>query len=246
MKFGLLPACFLLLMVLNFIPASGQSLQEDSVFYQSALNHTLAIYFNQLGDQSRLLNGTQFPEYEYSFQKGDPFFMSDKPVPGSIMYDSVYYPNQLLLFDSYRQFVVIVDQSFKLKLVNEKINSFQIGDHHFVRIAENNLSGLPNTGYYEIVYTGRSRVLNRDLKKYSEKISVEEGITRILDEKEYFFIKQGDLYKPVNSKKELLTVMDSHRKEIQKFIRKNGLSYKDNMENTLSQAAAYFDQLDNH
>jgi hypothetical protein len=115
-----------------------------------------------------------------------------------------------------------------------------------VRIAENNLSGLPNTGYYEIVYSGRSRVLKRDLKKYSEKISVEEGITRILDEKEYFFIKQGDLYKPVNSKKELLNVMDSHRKEIQKFIRKNGLSYKDNMENTLSQAAAYFDQLDNH
>ena len=246
MKLGL-PAVWVLPAVLfHFSNVSAQSQQEDSIFYQTALSHTLAIYYDQIGDQSRLLNGAQFPEYEFRFQKGSPYFISDKPQAGSVVYDSVYYPNQLVLFDNYRQFLVVVDQSFKLKLVNERVNAFAIGEHHFIRAPEKNNSGLVFPWYYEVVYSGRSQLLKHSYKKYSEIITVEEGVTRILDQSDYYYIKHGESYVLVNSKRSLLNFMDSHRKEVQKYIRKKGLNYKDDLQNTLIAAASYYDQLDNH
>jgi hypothetical protein len=246
MKFGL-PAFYLLLsFFFQFNHATAQSQREDSIFYQLAFNHTVSVYYDQLGDQSRILNGTKYPDFEYKFQKGSPFFLSENPLPGSVIYDSVYYPDLSVLFDDYRQYLVIVDQYFKLKLISEKVGSFQIGDHHFVRFPGNTINGLPYTGYYEVLYSGRSVVLKHVIKKYREQLSVPEGVTHILDEQAYYFIKRGEIFEPVRSRRELLKFMQSHRKEVQKYIRKKGLSYHEDMENILIQAASYYDQLDQH
>jgi hypothetical protein len=246
MKLGLPVFCLLHVIFFQFSHAAAQSQREDSIFYQLAFNHTVTVYYDQLGDQSRIFNGTKYPDFEYKFQKGSPFFLSENPLPGSVVYDSVYYPDLSVFFDDYRQYLVVVDQFFKLKLINEKVSSFQIGDHHFVRFPISKNNGLPYSGYYEVIYSGRSRVLKRIVKNYREQLSIPEGITRILDEQVHYFIKRGEIFEPVNSKRELLNFMNDHRKDVQKFIRKKGLSYHEDMENILIQAASYYDQLDNY
>ncbi len=50
-------------------------------------------------------------------------------------------------------------------------------------------------------------------------------------------------YVPVNSKRELVNFMYDHKKDVQKFIRKNKLDYNDDKDNTMIQVAAYFDQI---
>ena len=166
------------------------------------------------------LTEPNYPEFEYKFQNGSPFFLSENPLPGSVVYDSVYYPDLSVLFDDYRQYLVILDQNFKLKLINEKVSSFQMGDHHFVQFPENKDNGLPYSGYYEVIYSGRSRVLKRIVKKYREQLSIPEGVTRILDEQVHYFIKRGEIFESVNSKRELLNFMKDHRKEVQKLYKK--------------------------
>jgi hypothetical protein len=246
MKFGLPVFSLLPVIFFQFNHAAAQSQREDSIFYQLAFNNTVTVYYDQLGDQSRIFNGTKYPEFEYKFQNGSPFFLSENPLPGSVVYDSVYYPGLSVLFDDYRQYLVIVDQFFKLKLINEKVSSFQIGDHHFVRFPENKNNGLPYAGYYEVIYSGHSQVLKHVVKKYREQLSIPEGVTRILDEQVFYYIKRGEHFEPVNSKRELLKSMEDHRKDVQKYIRKKGLSYHDDLENILIQAASYYDQIDQH
>jgi hypothetical protein len=246
MKIGLPVFCLLPFFFLEFNHATAQNQREDSIFYQLAFNHTITVYYDQLGDQSRIFNGTKYPDFEYKFQKGSPFFLSEIPLPGSVVYDSVYYPDLSVLFDDYRQYLVVVEQYFKLKLISEKVSSFQIGDHHFDRFSESSHNGLPYPGYYEVLYSGRSRVLKYIVKKYREELSIPEGVTRILDEQAYYFIKHGEIFESVNSKRELLNFMNDHRKDVQKFIRKKGLSYHQDLENILIQAAPYYDLIDQH
>ncbi len=246
MKIGLPVLCLLPFFFLEFNHATAQNQREDSIFYQLAFNHTITVYYDQLGDQSRIFNGTKYPDFEYKFQKGSPFFLSENPLPGSVVYDSVYYPDLSVMFDDYRQYLVIVDQYFKLKLINERVSSFQIGDHHFVQFPINKNIGLPYLGYYEVIYSGRSQVLKRIVKNYREQLSIPEGVTHILDEHVYYFIKRGGDFESVNSRRELLNFMNDHRKDVQKFIRKKGLSYHQDLENILIQAAPYYDLIDQH
>ncbi len=197
MKFGSSVFYLLPFIFFQFNHAAAQSQREDSIFYQSAFNHTVTVYYDQLGDQSRIFNGTKFPEFEYKFQKGSPFFLSENPLPGSVVYDSVYYPDLSVLFDEYRQYLVILDQNFRLKLINEKVSSFNIGDHHFVQFPINKVNGLPYPGYYEVIYSGRSQVLKRIVKNYSEQLSIPEGVSRFLDDQVHYFIKRGEIFEPV-------------------------------------------------
>jgi hypothetical protein len=242
MKFGLLSIC-LLAACLSSHTLSAQSQQEDSIFYQSALSHTISVYYDQLGDQSRLFNGSLYAPIELTFQKGSPYFLIDKASSGSVVYDSIFYPNLAVFYEDYRQYLVVVDHAFQLQLRNEKVSSFTIADHHFEYVFSDNLNkGIPVSAFYEVLYNGRSRILKHTSKKIREVLSTNE-LRRYMDEFDDYYIRGRNEYTIVNSKRELLNFMNDHKKEIQRFIRKNKLDFKNDKDNTLSQVAAYYDQI---
>jgi hypothetical protein len=242
MKFGLLSIC-LLAACLSSHTLSAQSQQEDSIFYQSALSHTISVYYDQLGDQSRLFNGSLYAPIELTFQKGSPYFLIDKASSGSVVYDSIFYPNLAVFYEDYRQYLVVVDHAFQLQLRNEKVSSFTIADHHFEYVFSDNLNkGIPVSAFYEVLYNGRSRILKHTSKKIREVLSTNE-LRRYMDEFDDYYIRGRNEFTIVNSKRELLNFMNDHKKEIQRFIRKNKLDFKNDKDNTLSQVAAYYDQI---
>jgi hypothetical protein len=245
MKFGLLSACLLAACLFSFT-ASAQSQQEDSIFYQSALDHTVSVYYDQLGDQSRLFNGSLYKGVELTFEKGSPFFISDKTSSGSVVYDSIYYPNLSIFYEDYRQILVVVDHAFPLRLVNEKVSAFTLADHHFEYVFSDLNRGIPNGGFYEVLYNGRSRLLKHTSKKIREVLSSSEGIRRYMDEFDNYYIRGRGSYFNISSKRELFNFAGDHKKEIQRFIRKNKLDLKNDKDNTLSQVAAYYDQIANN
>ena len=243
MKFGL-PAIYLLTILLFTIPAAAQSRQEDSIFYQSALTHTISLYFDQVGDQSRLFNGSLYPGFDLTFQTGSAYFLTDKATKGSVVYDNIPYPNLSIFYEDYRQYLVVMDQAYKLKLVNERVSSFTIAGHHFIYLFLDSLNrGIPSEGFYEILYTGRSKLLKYTSKKVREIISVSEGLRRYMDETNNYYIWRLNSFVVVNSKRELLNILYDHKKDIQRFIRKNDLDLKNDKDNALAQVAAYIDKI---
>jgi hypothetical protein len=139
-----------------------------------------------------------------------------------------------------------MDQAYQLKLVNERVSSFTIAGHHFIYLFLDSLNnGIPSAGFYEVLYPGRSKLLKYTSKKIREIISVSEGLRRYMDETNEYYIWRFNSYIPVNTKRELLNYMYDHKKDIQKFIRKNKLDYRNDTDNTLIQVAAYFDKIAN-
>ena len=243
MKCGLFT---LFLLALFFYPelSSAQQEQSDSLLYQMAFDHTLAVYTGRTGDQSRLYNGSHYTGYPYTFKEGSPYFNAQNFSQGSVVYDGILYPDVPLLFDDLRQKLITRDQGYDMQLIDERIGGFDLPDHHFLRILSDSLSNYPlRTGYYEVLYPGRSTALKKLYKTIKEDPTITEGIIRTILESTDYFIRTGAGYHKVNSKRELLKVMGDHKKEVQRFIRKNKLKFRKHKDEVIPQAAAYYDQL---
>lgn len=245
MKLGLPVFSFFAILIYSG-QASAQYAKEDSILYQNALSHTLTVYYDRLGDQAPIYNGSLYRGIEYTFEKGSPYFLLGKTGKGSIVYDNINYPNLSMIYEDYRQNLVVIDQAFQLQLVNEKIRSFTIEGHYFEYVLLDSLNkGLPAAGFYEVLYAGKSKVLKFTTKKIRETLSTSEGLRRYMDESSDYYIRSWNSYTLVNNRHEFLNFVSDHKKDVQRFIRKNDLSYKSDTDNTLTKAAAYYDQIAN-
>lgn len=246
MKFGL-PAIYSLTILLYSLQASGQSKQEDSILFQTALSRTLAVYYDQLGDQSRLYNGSLYQGYDHVYREGSPYFLGSQATRvGSVEYDSMLFINVTLLYEDLRQKLVAVDQGFRLQLINERVNSFTLDGHHFVRVFPvPRYKGLPETGFYEQLYSGPTALLKWTKKDMQETLSTSEGSIWYVTVSNKYFIHTGTSWINITSKKDLLNILGNRRKEIQRFMKKNKLNYRKDRDNTLTQVAGYYDQIAN-
>jgi hypothetical protein len=244
MKPGL-TAVFSLIVFAVSNPAIAQSGQDDSILYQTAVSNTVSIYKRQLGDQSPFYNGSRYSPTGFIFRTGSPYFLSDSFSRGSVVYDDLQFEGLNLLYEDLREQLVSKNDNYLLQLVNQRISSFIISGHSFIRLlADSSNAGIPKTGFYEILYPGRSRVLKKTYKTIIEEPSVyENAVIRHIEESENYYIKIGNSYKRVKSNGELLELMHDHQKEIQKFIKKNKLNFRRNKENGLIQVAGYYDQI---
>jgi hypothetical protein len=239
-----LPAIFLITSFFCYGDIFGQTDIEDSTSFQSALGNSISIYHAYSADQSKLFNGNLYPEYQFPFREGSPFFMSDQFTHGTVVYDGIVFKNADLIYDDLRQFLISRNNVLRVQLVNERVSSFIIFDHHFIRIeADHEHPGIVKTGYYDLLYSGKTEVLKFTTKKIREVVSHDEGVLEFIDTADKYYVKINTSYLEVKSKSVLLDVFDRHRNEIQRFMKKNSLNLKKNKEAAIVQVAAYYDQL---
>lgn len=245
MKPGL-TAVFFVIVLIFVHTVNAQTEQEDSLFYQTALTNTFSIYKKQLGDQSPFYNGSRYSPTGYIFKTGSPYFFSDSFNLGSVVYDGILFDSVNLLYEDMRDLLVSRNNNnYLLQFINQRVSSFVIAGHPFIRLTADSLHpGIPKTGYYEILYPGRSQLLKKIFKNVIEEPSVYENtVIRHIEESENFYIRIGSSYHYVKSKGELLMLMKDHQKEIQKYIKKTKLNFSKNRENLLILTAGYYDQI---
>jgi len=245
MKSGL-TAVFSLVVLTIINPVNAQTAQEDSTFYQTAITNTLLIYKKQLGDQSPFYNGSRFSPIGYVFRTGSPYFISDSFNLGSVVYDNILFDSVYLLYEDMRELLVSRNNNnYPLQLINQRVSSFIISEHPFIRLTADSVNpGIPKTAYYEILYQGRSQLLKKTFKSIIEEPSVYENtVIRHIEETENYYIRIGGFYRRVKSKTELLDLMHDHQKEIQKYIKKTKLNFRKNRENLLILTTEYYDQI---
>ena len=244
MKSGL-TAVFFIAVLIIVQPAIAQT-GQDSIFYQTAVANTISIYKKQLGDQSSFYNGSRYSPTGYVFRTGSPYFISDSFYMGSVVYDDILFDSVYLLYEDMRELLVSRNKDdYPLQLINQRVSSFIISGHSFIRVIADSLHpGIPKTGYYEILYPGQSQLLKKTFKTIIEEPSVDENIViRRIEETESYYIRIAGVYQRIKSKKELLALMHDHQKEIQKYIKKTNLNFSKNRENLLILTAEYYDQI---
>ena len=225
---------------------NARAQDQDSAVFAASIHKAVSVYHHFLTPETGLYNGLEYVPFGYQIKNGDPFWLSSKFNTGSVTYDGVLYENVSLLYDLVKQ-VVIVNQPiyyYNVQLISEKVSSFSLLGHNFIRLEEDSAGKSPiRTGFYDVLYHGRINLLKRIDRKINEELTTSEGIIRTIDERINYFIQQNSQFYTVNSKGELLDILNNRKKELNQFIKKNKLNFRKDKENSLIKTIAYYNEI---
>ena len=232
---GLLFFCF---------KANAQYNESDSMLYKKAKEYAVSLYHENIKNESGLYNGSQYVVYAQTIQDGIPFFEITQPSNGNVTYWGVEYKNVPLLYDILKGEIITVVPStnYLIKLNTEKVSSFEVLNHKFIRIAKDSSNKNIKTGFYDVLYDGQTTVYKKEIKTLNEDLSSGKLRTFILDENA-FFIKKNNVFFTVSNKSSLLDILKDKKKEVQEFIRKNKLKIRKDKDNALPKIAAFYDEI---
>lgn len=213
--------------------------QSDSSAFAVAVSQ----YHKLLSPENGLYNGGEYIDYAATLKNGHPYFGSDQPFPGRVVYDGLEYDHLSLWYDVVRDDVVILPPNvgFKMVLNSPRVASFTLGDRKFVRMVRDTTHNI-RTGFYEVLYEGRVRLLRRTSKNIQENVTSQGVEHYIYADSSYYLEKEGHFY-AINKKKSVLETLSDKRKEVQAYIRRNKLSLKRGKDETLTQIITYYDGL---
>jgi hypothetical protein len=218
----------------------------DSNTDQLAVKNAIDIYYNFIGENNHLNNGSEYvtPFYRESMH---PYYKTILFSPGSVVYDDISYSNIALMYDIINDQLITnrYKMNYRIVLVNDKIKSFSLLGHNFVRIVQdsNSKSGI-STGYFDQLYSGNLKVFVKRQKKREEILRDNELIARIV-ENDIVYIQKGEIYLPIKNKKTLFSVFRDQKNDLRKYLRRNNINFKENPENAIVKSAEYIDQLKN-
>src|SRR5213083_391114 len=115
-----------LLFFVAFLPARFALAQAPSFEKSNSpiADSLIGIYRITMGPTDRLYTGSEYIGF-VKRPKGHPFFETDELKPAQILYEGVLYSVDIL-YDLVDDAVILknYDQAFSIKLVNEKVRSF--------------------------------------------------------------------------------------------------------------------------
>jgi hypothetical protein len=234
-------AAFILILAASFVPGKAQYRTSDTTS-RAIVSHAGDTYNRFNEKQSRLYNGILHIGYANKII-GYAYWQKDMQQ-GTIVYDELEFTGVPMLYDLYKDQVVI--QHFNhfnmLGLISEKVKEFTLANHHFIRLQTDSLfHSAIITGFYDELYKGQVTVLVKRVKIIEE--TVKDEVERRFISQDLFFIKKDGTYYAIKNYKTLLQALNDKAKEIKQYLRRNRIKFKKDRENAIAKAAAYYDSL---
>lgn len=218
--------------------------RPDTAFLQTAVKNTIARYKKGIGAQARLYNGSKYVAPEHTFEQ-HPYYLSIDWLTGDVFYDGELFEDVSLMLDLNSEQLITEHYSNgqPIRLVPEKVTYFTISGHQFQKIDNETVANsLPATGYYEILYGGRTKVIVRRQKMLHEEIE-NTIIERTFEERNHFYIFKDGIFHAVKSKGSVLKLLEDQKQQLKKRLRQKKAAFRGNRELLYESLAEYYDNL---
>jgi hypothetical protein len=237
--------CIILLGVLSIHSnrINAQLSSKDSSLLKQAIQNTLQVYHNGIGDQAAKFNGSQYQGYTVSFSDGHPYFKANELLKGSILYDGVLFENVNLLYDEVADCVVLQDSTHRIQLVNERLSAFSIQENNFERLLKKDNAPLISTGFYEVLAEGKIKLYKKETKKMIDKFSNANELAVLFEIHQYYYIQKGDKFFEIKRKADLFNLLSDQANAITKYIADEHLNYRKAKDIMLTKVIDYYNNL---
>jgi hypothetical protein len=226
------------LLLTTLLQAQDNQLQTDR---SSRLSDSLwSIYQAERGENLAIYRGRQILG-GYPGIGGSAYFPFTDWASGSAQYEGVWYHNLELLYDIYRDEVLIRHPSgIPFVLYNNRLQAFRIMGRDFVHFIEPR--GDMSPGIYEVLHKGKLTIYARRSVMLDEKI-IDQAVERNFISKFRYYAQTGDKVKQFTKQKQLMELVRDQRNQIQPRIREAGVKYKHNPEAIIKIIAETYNQL---
>jgi len=197
----------------------------------------------QLASNLRLFTGAEYIRNGQHAQ-GSPFFLSELPMDGSVLYDGVSYEHVPLQYDLVTGEVVAHDSAgdVNISLVRDNLPRFSLSGRRFIWLpAAGDSDRSISSSYYELLVDGRTPLLARHEKRLFFPITREDAVKYVATD--IYFVRLNDKYIRVDGRRSLLNALADKKDQLKKFIRQHDLNFSKDLENALQQVTAFYNQL---
>jgi len=215
---------------------------DDTTLHENALN-AIGVYYQNLGEESPLYNGSEYIEYAYTLQEGHPFFQVVNFINGNVNVDGMIFHDVPMLYDIVKDQLIIQDfqKVYKINLPADRVQQFFLLGHLFVHL---NASDQVKTGFYDQLYKGKISLFAKREKKILEKYSNIQ-ISKVVISQNVYYIKKDGVYYTIKNKSSLFSALKGKKKEVQQYLKANDIKFKREPERAMIMAVKYYDQLTN-
>jgi hypothetical protein len=187
------------------------------------------------------MNGRINIPYSFQFEKGNPYFNSSGFIKSTLVFEGISYEGIPLLYDELKSTLIALSTQGRIELPATRVDGFTIEGNKFIHVKEP--AKTISDSYYQVLYSGKLKVLKRTKKEIREDLVSGTGIVRSIEEKQVYFLQKENVYYSISGKKDLLNVLKDRNREIQQYIKKQKLKWKNDADRLIAGVAAYYDQL---
>jgi len=217
----------------------AQTTSIDSTSQNIKLKKAVGLYDKATGETGSFYNGQEYQFFPHAI-KGNPYYIAQDGKDGELLYNHVNYYNIHLMYDVVRGLIVPLtfNDQFMFSLISDKVAAFSISNHNFKRIIADTTNSTLETGFYEILYAGKTEVL---LKRATD---IQSGTPpeKFFKEHFYYYIKHDKSYYRVSSKGSVLSVLKDKKAELQQRSKKTDISFGDRKGEAIVLLASYYDE----
>lgn len=206
--------------------------------------YPLSVYKTATRDAQNLYNGRLY--YIYDAREEEHQFYEDRNFQkGTVFYDGQRYDSIPLMYDLVKDELVIkhINGFEAMLLQTPKVGFFTTHNHIFLKQESGkDISPDMRTGFYDLVYNGKSKTLVRRIKQRQEKI-VEKKVIALFPAKNFYYVYANGKYNPVHTRKAVLALFPSHKTDLKRSLREQKIKFRKNREMAIITMVARYDEL---
>jgi hypothetical protein len=227
----------LLFLLLLYYSTSAQNA------FDSSYAEAISVYTNTLSTNIHLYNGSEYIDYDHRV-KGNPFFQSRSYTPGNIVYDEILYTNIAMFYDILHDDVIIKNYNdTALLLVKEKISSFDLLNHHFIRLyLDSSEKHIESNAFYDVLCNGNAKLFARRKKVIVEKIVLQSSESNF-NEADNYFIYNKNVFYELKNKASVLNALKDKKTALIKFLHQSKIKFRQNPEAAMIKMVTYYNTL---
>lgn len=223
------------LFLLFFVISKAVFSQSDSMHFAIATESRVA---NMAGDP--IYNGREHIGYHYAIE-GIPYYQSIDWQKGRLVYQGVPYKDVFLKYDLVADELVVrhINGYSGVTLFTPRIQSFTLGNKHFVYFSGENKPTLKR-GIYEELVKGKVSLYVKRSKLLTEKVVSTVIERKFVDNHTLYLMKNGNYY-PVKKERDVLDLLND-KKNVRAWMKASGIKYKSDPEGALIRIVEYYNQ----
>lgn len=235
----------LIFITLGYSEKMIAQLNFDSTFYNNAYSNATGAYTASLKGQFAYWNGPVYPKYPFHISEGHPYFGTNEPTPGSLVYYGMFYENVKLMYDEITDELITEDILHRnlIQLYKNRITSFTIGRSRFIFSGNDSTTNNIKPGFYQILYDGNTLALKKEIKTIQEKANPVSAVERVIESRTYYYIRINNKYYRITNQGSLLSNFNEHKKTVRNYLKTNGINFRKQPDEAIRSAVEYYDQL---
>ncbi|MBQ2132719.1 MAG: hypothetical protein II202_01380, partial [Bacteroidales bacterium] len=179
-------------------------------------------YLGETGLDATIYRGPEAPKYQFLFE-GTQYAYTDEFEEGTVLYNGVEYRgvNLNLSASSDELHLKVLKSGIVIELEKRLVEGFTIGERQYLALRGNNVVEGLAPGFYEVLHSGKSLLLKKNVKKIAVRKHEEKGIFRQFESADKYYVVKDGAYGQVLRVGDIVKMFDENKKELKGFIKNN-------------------------